>query len=200
MKNETIKTYTPITVEEAGEMLRANNWKPVEGLAHKEAAHSLMIDSDRLIGIDVESECPFKFKVGHHYARAFKVTEIDPCKAPDGCPELDPWMAYVGMDVERKHRSYLAAEPNGHGWGVGFSGDGTMGQCYAIDVRTEWAQEHFPEFCRIRDYQEPDPFLDFIMRKFEKSHLNPSATYYLTGESMKELYELGQANPTKGAS
>jgi len=195
MKNETIKTYTPITVEEAGEMLRANNWKPVEGLAHKEAAHSLMIDSDRLIGIDVESECPFEFKVGHHYARAFKVTELDPCKAPDGCPELDPWMAYVGMDVERKHRSYWAAEPNGHGWVVGFSGDGTMGQCYAIDVRTEWAQEHFPEFCRIRDYQEPEDE-EFEMWFDDKT----CDGGYMTGKFIdllkvltKEAYELGQA-------
>ena len=192
MKNKTIKTYQEITVEEAAQLQR-EGWQ-----------HFRLGDTEwEIYNLDAISHCGCKnpFYSGSSnswHPKCAKFTEIDPCKAPDGCPELEPWMAYVGMDVERKHRSYWAAEPNGHGWVVGFSGDGTMGQCYAIDVRTEWAQEHFPEHCRIRNYQEPDAFLDFIMRKFEKSHLNPSATYYLTGESMKELYELGQANTTKG--
>ena len=60
---------------------------------------------------------------------------------------------------------------------------------YAIDVRTEWAQEHFPIHCRIRNYQEPDPFNEWIEREFHKE-FNPSCTYMMIGEDLKELYEL----------
>jgi len=196
MKNKTIKTYQEITVEEAGEMLRENRWKPVEGLAHKEAAHPLMIDSDRLIGIDVESECPFEFKVGHHYARAFKVTEIDPCKAPDGCPELEPWMAYVGMDVIKDNTNpdsnrdcIYASDRKIDEWLQGCSY--RCATCYkSIDVRTEWAQEHFPDHCRIRNYQAPDAFEEW----FHRMRIDPNGYK----ETYRQAYELGQANTTKG--
>jgi hypothetical protein len=35
--NETIKTYTELTVEQAGELLRDNGWKPVGGISFKDS-------------------------------------------------------------------------------------------------------------------------------------------------------------------
>lgn len=123
------------------------------------------------------------------YKEITVVTEIDPCKAPEGCPELEPWMAYVGK----------APNPNGevphffiafHGsWSEGYCGN-SRGEDYAIDVRTEWAQEHFAEHCRIRNYQEPDAFEGFI--KGTIISWDEGAVTLL-----REAYELGQANPVK---
>jgi len=127
--------------------------------------------------------------------------ELDPCVAPDGCPELEPWMAYVGkgnnllgsltppdvgvFDCEQNecHTSWRSCKTFHRSY-----------YHYAIDVRTAWAQEHFPEHCHIRNYQEaPDAFEDWwgagygICTDKEKTHY----------QVCKEAYELGQANPIK---
>ena len=66
---------------------------------------------------------------------------------------------------------------------------------YAIDVRTEWAQENFAEHCRIRNYQEPDAFEDFC-EAWALDSLQYASPKWFKG-MMKQAYELGQANPTK---
>ena len=129
-------------------------------------------------------------------------TEIDPCKAPDGCPELEPWMAYVGVGdwgktAQGQTELYFCDLLSECEWrqneplskGIYFPDSH-----YAIDVRTEWAQEHFPEHCRIRNYQEPDAFDGWIYRHFNKTTFSESSSYVATGESLRNLYELGQAN------
>jgi hypothetical protein len=82
----------------------------------------------------------------------------------------------------------------GGSWGWG---KGKQNSHYAIDVRTAWAQEHFPEHCRIRNYQEPDALQDWMESKFDSSALDLGAMYFTHGIDLKEIYELGQANPTK---
>lgn len=199
--NETIKTYTKITVEEAGEMLRDNGWKPVSGLAFLESNKKWNLNS--LTGIKAIGECPFLSTLGASYKHCAKVTEIDPCKTPEGCPELEPWMAYVGDMWEGKEVG--RNEPSIY-WIYSGKWESDTRHCglgqdrpYAIDVRTEWAQEHFPEFCRIRNYQEPEDE-EFEMWFDDKT----CDGGYMTGEFIEQLkslteeaYKLGQQNPTK---
>jgi hypothetical protein len=74
-------------------------------------------------------------------------------------------MAYVGLGpirVDLQNTSKGALYLVGYAtklWDNIADYDGATGNSpsndYAIDVRTEWAQEHFPEHCRIRNYQEP---------------------------------------------
>ena len=71
MKNKTIKQFTPITVEEAGEMLRENGWKPVEGLAF--GNHRVSSD---LVGISIQGNLHFESSQGF-YSKCAKVTELD---------------------------------------------------------------------------------------------------------------------------
>ena len=200
--NETIKTYTKITVEEAGEMLRDNGWKPVSGLAFMGLPTNGWKRSE-LLGIQAGST-RYKFQADRGlYAKCAKFTEIDPCKTPEGCPELEPWMAYVGDMWEGKEVG--KNEPSIYWIYSGKWESGTLhcglGQDrpYAIDVRTEWAQEHFPEFCRIRNYQEPEDE-EFEMWFDDKT----CDGGYMTGEFIEQLkslteeaYKLGQQNPTK---
>lgn len=97
------------------------------------------------------------------------VTEINPCAAPDGCPELEPWMAYVGFTDVDPHETILDTSSDMSGSSYAFDEEtDTWCECYynlkdyhyAVDVRTAWAKEHFAEHCRIRNYQEPDAFED----------------------------------------
>ena len=128
-------------------------------------------------------------------------TELDPCKAPDGCPELEPWQAYVGMDnlpictdVAKAGFPYHIKWSDENHWEHGVDGS-HVGHHHAIDVRTEWAQEHFPEHCRIRNYQEPDAFEEFCESWALDSLQYASPKWFK--EMMRQAYELGQANPKK---
>jgi hypothetical protein len=128
--------------------------------------------------------------------------ELDPCIAPDGCPELEPWMAYVGLgedvpnseDFEYWSFSPISLEYEGHYHGH------SNGRRYFVDVRTEWAQEHFPEHCRIRNYQEPDAFEEFA-KKMNHSYAVAGGELYILAAAaggrslLREAYKLGQANP-----
>lgn len=196
MKNETIKTYTEITPLEALKMLVENDGEPVEFI-WMSSCPTLGYYRTELSGVDLTSTKPFLNGIGSNSGHCFTCTEIDPCKAPDGCPELEPWMAYVGImpnaDGGIEGMNFFCAGETR--WLRGYCGD--SGCHYAIDVRTEWAQKHFPEHCRIRNYQEPDPFKEWLKDAFCKSHLNLDATYCANGAMLKSLYELGQANPTK---
>ena len=123
------------------------------------------------------------------------VTEIDPCKAPEGCPELEPWLAYVGVGDDGEYP--IGENQPSVFWAVAdewrtYSSHG--GICfstnhYAIDVRTAFAKKHFSEHCRIRNYQEYDPFEEW----YAAPHKGPATTKSMC----KEAYKLGQQNPTK---
>lgn len=197
--SETIKTYQEITVEEAGEMLRENGWKPVKGMALRDDGDRNWKHCDLTGIVTCEDESPeFHTQTNYHFECA-KVTEIDPCKAPDGCPELEDWMAYVGtgmnLNPTGSHGRYWM--PSGGKWISGYAN--VTGVHYAVDARTEWAQEHFPEFCRIRNYQEPED------EEFEMWFDDRTCDGgYMTGEFIdlikvltKEAFELGKANPKK---
>ena len=160
MNNETITTFTEITVEQAGEMLRDNGWKPVSGVAFMGLEENGW-NHVELRGIQVGNG-RHKFQAPRDlYATCATVTEINPCVAPDGCPKLEPWMAFVGnIPTHFKAQLDQLYTPKSHPsrWGeLGITRDIDLhhGMVFAIDVRTAWAQEHFPEHCRIRNYQEP---------------------------------------------
>ncbi len=160
MKNEKIKTYTEITVEQAFKLAAKGEdlcFTQDEGDGRK-----FWTEPTELESIHLNRTEPFK----PYYCSSFKycatVTEIDPCQAPDGCPELEPWMAYVGLG------KYIPVSVNGEYYVKNSTGVWDFGYCaeysggnarshYAIDVRTAWAQEHFSEHVRIRNYQEPCP-------------------------------------------
>ncbi len=197
MKNETIKTYTEITPLEAMKLLVENEGKPVKGLAVMD--ESCVGDEWSVIaplqGVDLGSDCPFELPL-FGYEKCATVTELDPCQAPDGCPELEPWMAYLGENkVDSMHYGYAVY---GGRW---MECEGAqIGYAFAIDVRTAFAQEHFSEHCRIRNYQEPDPFEEFA-KKMNHSYAQIGKELSIIacgggGRSLlREAYELGQANP-----
>ena len=185
--NETIKTYTEITVEEAAQ-LQSEGWKDF-CLGHVEWG---------IYNLDAIAHCgcanPFYCDLSNSwYPRCAKVTEIDPCKAPGGCPELEPWMAYVGFGKQNKRGS-------GHNF-IGLHGVewhahkfGGNEWHYAIDVRTEWAQEHFPEHCRIRNYQEPNPLQAALEEFVRGDHTDRDLSAFRSGWKAAMNH---QANPNK---
>ena len=203
MKNETIKTYTEVTVAEAGELLRDNGWKPVKGMALRDCGDRSWKHCD-LTGIvtDEDEEPEFHTQTNYHFKCA-KVTELDPCVAPDGCPELEPWMAYVGLLSDQTRTGiqlqypFHANEPFSDDWDTTCRGGCNDAWPCCIDVRAAWSQENFPEHCRIRNYQEPDPLEDWVYDRFCKKGIDPTATYMSTGQMLKDLYKLGQQNPIK---
>jgi len=167
MSNETIKTYEELTVEQAGELLRDNGWKPVEGMSFKDSPSGESKDNTlgALVGVNFSPTRGTNFftevELGYcGFKLCAKVTEIDPCRAPDGCPELEPWMAYVGLLSDQKRQPplltmFFSHEPLSNDWMTkGRGGCNNAWPC-AIDVRTAWAQEHFPDHCRIRAYIDP---------------------------------------------
>ena len=195
MKNETIKQNTKIT-------------STVEALRLAEAGEqfAFMIDQTsifhgprKLIAIFINTAFPYKADIGGQFESCYTVTEIDPCQSPEGFPELEPWMAYVGKDLKPEdypnipdqggNQCFFAAVPRHSSvWKPGFNIFG--GGHLAIDVRTAWSQEHFPEHCRIRNYQEPDAFEQWYVDMFPEG-INPGK------HTHRAAYELGQYNPIK---
>ena len=117
--------------------------------------------------------------------------ELDPCLSPDGCPEFEPWMACVGLgkyiplSVDNEYWSFSPISCVYEGSYCGHLED----RHYFVDVRTAWAQEHFPEHCRIRNYQEPDAFEEFLKEEFKFIGL-----FHNQREILHRAYELGQSN------
>jgi len=204
MKNEeTIKTFTEITPLEALKLLVESGGEPISGLAYMDDQKGDDWDViSALTGVDPASKEPFKKVEGYSYERCATVTELDPCTAPDGCPELEPWMAFLGYgnyplgaeECEDHNYFFCHEDREDEGW---VRAGGPAGTCFrAIDVRTAWSQEHFPEHCRIRNYQEADPFEEFAA----KNCLPFSFIIASGGDGrslMREAYELGQANPNQ---
>ncbi len=206
MKNETIKTYQEITPLDGLKLLVENDGKPVDGLAYTLDDKKTWEEECTLEGYD---GCYFNFRSAGAEMNMLpencaKVTEIDPCNNY-GCPKLEPWMAYVGEGRELTGKPYNApllallnsnsADPSWHDCFAIGSFEENPSIPYAIDVRTEWAQEHFPEHCRIRNFQEPDAFEEFCEAWALDSLQYASPKWFKV--MMKQAYELGQANPTK---
>ena len=191
MKNETIKTYT----------LVANT---AEALRLTEAGESLYFQMGpyldyvelRLLAIKFNRQEPYQvFKDSYllQLQHCYTVTELDPCQSPDIASDvLEPWMAYVGQgkDIPESNGKYYLLNSSGRWVGGLCAPSGTVNDRshYAVDVRTAWAQEHFPEHCRIRAYQEPSAF-DFAWKAVTDTHCSESIARF--------FYELGQANPSK---
>ena len=187
-------------------MLVENDSNPVEGLAYTLDDKKTWEEGCTLEGYDGSY---FKFRsaraaINMRPENCAKVTELDPNKSPHGCPELEPWMAYVGMGALSPIIPPSATLENGDnpyfcshkGYGHFYETDGSFDTCHHfIDVRTEWAQEHFPEHCRIRNFQEPDAFEEFC-EAWALDSLQYASPKWFKG-MMKQAYELGQANPTK---
>ena len=197
MKNETIKTYTEITPLEALKLLVESNGEPVKELAFKNEGCSWIEGNLMDVALNRRGCDPFHASTSTwFYDTCAKVTELDPCVAPDGCPELEPWMAYVGKapNPARKHKwvEYLIAYAGM--WAKGYCGDSPI-EDYAIDVRTAWSKEHFPIHCRIRNYQEPDPIQDAWESRLRSYHTISDAAEFKAGWKAAQAYALGQANP-----
>ena len=192
MKNKTIKTYQEITVEEAAQLQR-EGWQ-----------HFRLGDTEwEIYNLDAISHCGCKnpFYSGSSnswHPKCAKFTEIDPCKAPVICPELEPWMAYVGMGSEELRNKFYKVKSRSCAFYL-FDGEwrasadgGYKDTPYAIDVRTEWAQEHFPDHCRIRNYQEYDPRMDLILPSIRTSGMP-----FFNSKDLFKAYEIGRENPKK---
>jgi hypothetical protein len=203
MKNETIKTFTEITVEQAAQFQRAG-WKDfsVSNEKGQWGRHGLDAISHDGCSNPFYSETSESF-----FMYCATVTELDPCQAPDGCPELEPWMAYVGLGSDELSVIFppidCIYDCERHECHVSWASRKVFHRAhyhYAIDVRTAWAQEHFPEFCRIRNYQEPDAFEEFA-KKMNHSYAVAGEELYIIAAAaggrslLREAYELGQANP-----
>ena len=149
MKNETIKTYTLVAstaealrLAEAGQTLTfSRDKKGILSLPHK------------LISIKVNANYPYEVATYGHFQHCYTVTELDPCQSPNGCPELAPWLAYMGFgkDIPESEGQYYMVDSRSQ-WVGGFDAPCSH---YAIDVRTAWAQRNYPEHCRIRAYVAP---------------------------------------------
>lgn len=184
----TVSTFTPITPLEAMQKLLDNMGEPIQGLAFK-GGHSGTKWKIRTLEY-VAPKQPEPFKTGDCPAvHCAIVTQLDPCKAPEGCPELEPWMAYVGnqpLDLKTETYEDLYRSTNNCAW-LNSSGPHAI-WFRAVDVRTEWAKKYFPEHCRIRNYQEPDPFEEIWNKE-------DSVSIRTLKERCRFFFERGQANP-----
>ena len=156
MKNEPIKTYA--LVASTGEALRIA--EAGETLAFKNYVASGDYVISALNSIRVNNPHPYVTVHRGPFRYAFTVTELDPCQSPNSAFDvLKPWMAYVGQgkDIPESDGKYYLLNSSGR-WNGGFCAYSSLNNDrshYAIDVRTAWAQEHFPEHCRIRAYVAP---------------------------------------------
>ena len=153
MKNETIKIYNKVASEsevlrlsENGEKLAFNQ----DGIGN--------YTTGILIAIKINKTCPYETLDDGHFEHCYTVTELDPCQSPDGCLELEPWMAYVGSDhsIRPTFSSFGSFWlEDADGW-IDYRNHGsTFNGARAVDVRTAWTQGEYPEHCRIRAYEEP---------------------------------------------
>jgi hypothetical protein len=193
MKNEKIRQFTEITPLEALKLLVKNGGHPVANCAFSDDGAKWNLEV--ICGVDISEDSPFAATFSR-WSHCATVTEIDPCVAPEGCPELEPWMAYVG-DVDLGYiqgyddQVYRCCVGATHpAWHMAHMMGAKVYK--AIDVRTAWAQEHFPEHCRIRNYQEYDPRMDLILPS-----IHTSGMPFFRARDLSKAYELGQQNPTK---
>jgi hypothetical protein len=210
MNKKTIKIHTAITRFEAIELSE-------QGIhlcftQNGGDSHQFWTDPMELESIHPNRTEPYKPYHCGPFRHCAKVTEINPCQSPDGCPELEPWMAYVGdqplnisSGVTGGVLTSVSVNELEDEWCTGYTGN-LSGYFYAIDVRTAWAKEHFPEHCRIRAYQEPSPIaeVDHIGGLMIELYgaaavdlMSPLHFDFIKAQ-VKAIYERGQANPTKG--
>ncbi len=166
MKNETITTYERITRLDGFKLLVESGGNPVKGMAmknpqyHHDWKHCPLDHCYKHNGED-----HFINERSEVHDQCAKVTELDPCMTPFGCPELEPWMAYIGTNPSviippssKLNGEYLILWDGNAHWETGVDGS-HVGKHHVIDVRKGWCQREYPEHCRIRADQEPKPEL-----------------------------------------
>jgi len=190
---KTYTKYTEITPKEALQALADNNGEPVEGFAFLDLNHDTWTTpSLRLAGYFRRY---YLDQDDYHWDECARVEEVDPRQVPESCKPLpEPWLAHVPWDLIIEKG--LKNECDNAVWFYDYSewdGGGNYGlnlkeEPYAIDVRTDFAKEHFPEIVACYDPSEweVDPFEELVRRHEEKT---VNWKYQL-----REAYELGQKN------
>src|SRR6056297_2173251 len=167
---KTYTKYTEITPCEALQALADNNGEPVEGLVM--GCRKAALRGIPLTGVLMDDE--FSFWHGNGGERyCARVEEIDPRQVPEGCPPLPkPWLAFLGKgplwncrDTYRLNTSiWQCLDDSLDSWDNPGSNGMSKSCYYAIDVRTDFAKEHFPEIvaCYDPSVLKVDPFEDWL--------------------------------------
>ena len=169
VRDGIIYRYEPMAIAEAVRLLADNNCEPVEGLAFCDHYDQPDWIESALIGYNPNSDCSF-ISEAMDASQCARITAEDPRKVPEGVPELpEPWLAYIGTECklpifhdEIPDSPYWAFFSPGISskWIPQVSGNvKAPGLFYAIDVRTAFAREHFPEYVEALGYpmEEPKP-------------------------------------------
>ena len=191
---KTYTKYTEITAKEALRALADNNADPVDGFAFRDYEDKCWSPAQLVGVVLVNTDFPFRAD-GVRWPCCARVEEVNPRDVPEGVtplPDDKPWLAYVGLEPDffGKHDGngvWFHSKFYGKGvWKPGFS---TMGGGHiAIDVRTDFAKQHFPQIVEAMDYEERDSLKDIELWYW----ITPSA--YLS-DALKKAYELGRKNP-----
>ena len=208
MKNETIKTYTPITdMSEVVKLAESGESIAFQGIRRHWKTAQL-----QSVSVNGRSENVY-FTSDGWKEKAATVAELDPCQSPDGCPDLEPWMAYVGIGVKdiqsSNYGELVSYSPNYANFCWINRNDLKTVKHYehcAVDVRTAWSKEHFPDHCRIRAYVEPCAMeAAWIVQSMHGSHTFYDQEHFKSGwkaamshaiANRKEILETLKENPS----
>ena len=151
-----IHRYEPMTIAEAFGVLSERK----EPLCGFRDADFQPWTHGNLYYVHPGSAEPFRTK-SEKFRQCARITAEDPRKVPEGVPELpEPWLAYVGPGPlnpsQRTHEEVhdlwgLRISDINPKWASDCEGM-AKGWHYAIDVRTAFAREHFPEYVQALGY------------------------------------------------
>lgn len=149
-----IHRYEPMTIAEAfGALSQVKNPKCV----FRDADFQPWVNGN-LYYVHPGGAKPFRTRT-EMFRLCARITAEDPRKVPKGAPELPkPWLAYVGegpLPICRRLAEsgwpYRIKWNDEDYWSNGVDGS-HVGHCHAIDVRTAFAREHFPEYVEAVGY------------------------------------------------
>ena len=154
IKDGKIYRYEPIDICEGFAML-ADRLKPEVVLKSHDSGSYV---TRRLAYIRPDSTTPWVAVDGFHYKHCARIETIDPRAVPEGIAELpEPFLAFVGKgplrgceDPEMINKAIWKLPA--FTWIQGAIGN-QFDVLYAIDVRTEFAKQHFPEYVEAVGYR-----------------------------------------------
>jgi len=171
---DKIKTYTKsreVTPEEAMRLL-ADVWpNPIPATLHY-GGSGQEADEGLLLSVGNNTDRPFLGSNRMAYSSCWIKETLHPRASPHPLPDDKPWLAYVGvgpLKEQSEERPYWSFSCDDF-WYKQYSGD--CKYHYAIDVRTEFAKEHYPEIvecykdCSFMQPQGGTVFTDSEGRKF----------------------------------